>query len=337
MLRNNPKATIREDEEYLDAEVAPRTPENSVVTAGVVLSSPSTTFGREHHPDNNQVIESQFASKEFDDDFHKKRNFSFDWFFWTMLGMTIVLFTLVGYGFGSGLYLPNKGTVGVDAIDNPNDATSLSTSDGSLFKGETPSDTLIKPETNRQDYKYSIMTLLGLPIVMEGDSAQAQAIDWLAFDDEPLFDPNAMVIQEDQVKERLTQRYALVVWYFDQGGPAMWTTLNREESAGWIANGAGVHECNWRGIDCDYASVSDGRVIGLRLSPIGGLLLTGSSVSSELGLLTGLQRIDFSDQRLQGKIPNSWALLTNLGKLLNLELEESNCVLKYIGASHSHN
>ena len=314
MLRYNPKATIREDEEYLDAEVAPRTPENSVVTAGVVLSSPSTIIGREQHPDQtNQVLESQFASKDFDDDFNKKRNFSFDWFIWTMLGMTIVLLTLVGYGFGSGLYLPNKTTVGGDAIANSNDAASLAASDGSLSEGETPALSLTNPETNRQDYKYSIMTLLGLPIVMEGDSAQAQAIDWLAFDDEPLFDPNAMETQEDQHKERLTQRYALVVWYFDQGGPAMWTTLNREESAGWIVNGAGVHECNWRGIDCDYTEISDGKVIGLRLSPIGGLLLTGSSVSSELGLLTGLQRIDFADQRIQGKIPNSWALLTNLG------------------------
>ena len=283
MFRSNRKATtIREDEEYLDEEEyldAVVDPGNStVMTAGVVLSASSTTFGREQHPDQN-------GQAQFDEDFSKTRGTRLDCFFWTMLGMTIVLLTLVGYGFGSGLYLPNR-TVG-DTNANPNDAATLGTIDGALV-----SPALSPAETNRQDYKYSIMTLLGLPIVMERMSAQARAIDWLAFDDEPLFDPNSMGDDHTQdQRDRLNQRYALVVWYFDQGGPAMWTTLNREESAGWIEHGAGVHECDWRGIDCDYLDINDGIVVGLRLSPIMGLLLTGSSVSSELGILTNLRRL----------------------------------------------
>lgn len=311
MFRSNRNATtIHEDEEYLDEEEyldAVVDPENSaVVTAGVVLSASSTTF--EHHPDQKA---------HFDEDFVKTRRTRLDWFFWTMLGMTIVLLTLVGYGFGSGLYLPNR-TVG-DATTNSNNAATLGTIGGAV---ESPA--LSPAETNRQDYKYSIMTLLGLPIVMERTSAQARAIDWLAFDDEPLFDPNSMENDHTQdQRDRLAQRYALVVWYFDQGGPAMWTTLNREESAGWIEHGSGVHECDWRGIDCDYLDGNDGIVVGLRLSPIMGLLLTGSSVSSELGILTNLRRIDFSDQRLQGKIPNSWSLLTNLGKSTDLHSKKN--------------
>eukprot|EP00533_Pseudo-nitzschia_delicatissima_P009823 CAMPEP_0116107178 /NCGR_PEP_ID=MMETSP0327-20121206/16071_1 /TAXON_ID=44447 /ORGANISM="Pseudo-nitzschia delicatissima, Strain B596" /LENGTH=585 /DNA_ID=CAMNT_0003599921 /DNA_START=270 /DNA_END=2027 /DNA_ORIENTATION=- len=320
MFRSNRKATtIREDQEYLDEEEYPDAvvdPGNSaVVTAGVVLSASSTTFRREQHPDRNDQA-------QFDDDFSKTRGTCLDWF---LLGMTIVLLTLVGYGFGSGLYLPHR-TVG-DTNANSNDDATLGTINGAL---ESPG--LFPLETNSQDYKYSIMTLLGLPIVMERTSAQARAIDWLAFDDEPLFDPNSMGDDHTQdQRDRLAQRYALVVWYFDQGGPAMWTTLNREESAGWIEHGAGVHECDWRGIDCDYLDGNDGIVAGLRLSPIMGLLLTGSSVSSELGILTNLRRIDFSDQRLQGKIPNSWSLLTNLELVVLSQNQLQSTIPEWIG------
>ena len=127
-------------------------------------------------------------------------------------------------------------------------------------------------------------------------------------------------------RDILEQRYALVVWYFDQGGPTVWKTLNREASSGWIAFGAGVHECDWKGVDCDEGGGGGGSsddndsdntkrvVVGLRLSPALGVVLTGTSLSTEIGLLTNLRRMDFSDQRLQGKIPDEWAALSQLGE-----------------------
>ena len=117
-------------------------------------------------------------------------------------------------------------------------------------------------------------------------------------------------------RDLLEQRYALVVWYFDQGGPTVWKTLNREASSGWIAFGAGVHECDWKGVDCGEGGSDNTKraVVGLRLSPALGVVLTGTSLSTEIGLLTNLRRMDFSDQRLQGKIPDEWAALSQLGE-----------------------
>ena len=219
-----------------------------------------------------------------------------NWFVWTMTVMTLVFFILIGYGFGSGLFLPAK-------------------NDGGNPKYRS---------TDRQDYKYDIVTLLDLPLVLEPTSAQARALEWLAFEDEPLFDPATFdPNNQDHYRDVVSQRYALVVWYFDQGGPTVWKTLNREPSSGWIKFGAGIHECDWRGVDCDYgdnASSSGGTVVGLRLLPSLGLLLTGSSLSTELGLLTGLRRLNLSEQRLRGKIPDEWATLTNLGEQTDFEV-----------------
>jgi hypothetical protein len=250
------------------------------------------------------------------------RSFSPDWFIYTMAAMILVFLALVGYGFGSGLFLrnPNRNTPanGDAAAIGANEASSDASSQATFVAATT--------DVNRQDYNYNIVTMLGLPIVMERTSSQARALEWLAFEDEPLFDPQTTMAPEDQdsLRDVLVQRYALVVWYFDQGGPTVWKTLNREASSGWIEFGAGVHECNWRGVDCDYSDNYDenskersktaGIVAGLRLSPVLGLLLTGSSLSTELGLLTGLRRMDFSDQRLRGTIPDEWSALTNLGE-----------------------
>jgi hypothetical protein len=344
-------STINPDGEYLDTVVTPRTVETAEVkAAGVVL--PGATSYRENHPEkrdhymeaqikaersklvrleggNNDAPNKQKHNKAFfcggiAQKNERPRSFSPDWFFCTIAAMTLVFLALVGYGFGSGLFLPSNTT-----MRNPNNAKAKGDAAAPGIGGsEAPSDpssqATFVSETlvNRQDYNYNIVTMLGLPPVMERTSPQARALEWLAFEDEPLFDPQTIAPKDrDSQRDPLAQRYALVVWYFDQGGPTVWKTLNREVSSGWIEFGAGVHECNWRGVDCDYYDENNnaGTVVGLRLSPVLGLLLTGSSLSTELGLLTGLRRMDFSDQRLRGMIPNEWSALTNLGESGYLE------------------
>ena len=314
--------------EYLDAVVAPRNhnPEypakNAVMTAEVMHASVDTYRGERSNEESdylakdridverqkiegsrgqNKTSKNMNYGQDRDNMFPEisskngasTKSWTRDWFFWTLGTMTLVFLSLIGYGLGSSLFLRPK-TVGV----NPSN-----------------------PTTNLQDYKYSIVTLLDLPLVLEPTSAQARALEWLAFEDEPLFDAATTfdTNDRDRHREMISQRYALVVWYFDQGGPTVWKTLNREPSSGWIEFGAGIHECDWRGVDCDYDgnTASDdngGTVVGLRLPPTLGLVLTGSSLSTELGLLTGLRRLDFSDQRLRGKIPDEWSALTNLGE-----------------------
>jgi len=202
---------------------------------------------------------------------------------YTMVVMIVLFLALITYGFGSGLFIPDSRPAGAaDDTFHINNNT-----------GGANSSSLSSPVSYtlaRQDYKYQIMTLLGLPNVMERTSPQAQAIEWLAFEDEPLFvmedsattttttatTTNKTAVTDSSSSSsssssnnnngydddyyepyvgRLEQRYSLVVWYFDQGGPKLWTTLNREPSSGWINFGSGVHECQWKGIDCDYDNV----------------------------------------------------------------------------------
>ena len=329
MYRYNPSPIIREEDEYIDAVVTPRigksasSDQKTAVKTGAVVSSSigKASSNRKHYPDqqdeHHMEAQTKFKKEILEEDENrlpvKQKRFTLDWFFWTMAGMTVVFLSLVGYGFGSGLYLPDK------SINIPSD-TAVDTNNGfAAQQGDSSvagsfSQTDLGSSLGRQEYKYNLLTLLGLPPVIERSSPQDRAIDWLAFDDEPLFDSNDLDVSPEEMK-RLEQRYALVVWYFAHGGPSLWTTLNRDASSGWIEHGAGVHECDWRGVDCEYLEdETNGVIVGLRLSNTMGVVMMGSSMSTELGMLTDLRSIDFSDQRLQGKIPDEWSKLTNLGE-----------------------
>lgn len=343
------------NEEYLEAVVTPRIDTSPakhaiVTTTGAVY--PDATPLREIRPneyedhvmkakvDAERSKQVRFKGNNMDDIFPQEQAFHndhikdipkqkgssphpwyADWFIWTMVAMTMVFVALMGYGFGSGLFLPPNNTAG---------GAATSVGGGSSFSSASnlsSQATLV----DGHDYKDSIKRLLGLPMVTERTSPQARALEWLAFEDEPLFDPSSITPND---RGTMAQRYALVVWYFAQGGPTVWKTLNRDPSSGWIESGAGIHECNWRGIDCDYendGNTDAGTVIALRLSPALGLVLTGTSLSTELGLLTALRRIDFSDQRLRGKIPDEWMTLTNLETFVLSKNELQSTIPDWIG------
>jgi hypothetical protein len=154
---------------------------------------------------------------------------------------------------------------------------------------------------DRQGYYEKLLQMFQHPPILEPHSPQGQALEWLGFEDVPI---------EDIETSRLWQRFALVVWYYSQGGPQLWTLINKDPSSGWIEHGPGVHECDWQGVDCDTKM----QVIGLRLGGGAGITLTGASLSTELGFLTSLMHFNVSNQRLQGTIPYEWKALTNLGK-----------------------
>lgn len=229
------------------------------------------------------------------DETKNKRDLFFVW----MCLLSLVFIGLVVFGFVSGLFLPSKGTV-----------------DPSIPSGPDMS------SAERQAYMEELMDFYQLPF-LEPSSPQEQALQWLSFQDFPLEVP--LESEEEAAatyhRIRLQQRYALVVWYFTQGGPKLWSSINRDASAGWTTYGAGVHECDWHGIDCEVMpgmellSEQDARVvIGVRLNPAIGVVLTGTSLSSELGLLSNVRRLDFSSQRLEGSIPDEWKAMTSLGK-----------------------
>ena len=331
MHRYNPSPIIREEDEYIDAVVTPRVGnstsfvQKTTVKTGAAVSSSNgkASFNRkrflEQHDEHYMEAQTNFKNEILQEGENglpvKQQRFALDWFFWTMAGMTVVFLSLIGYGFGSGLYLPDKSNnIPSDSAVGTNNGFAAQQGDSSV--AGSSSQTNSGSSLGRQEYKYNLLTLLGLPPVIERSSPQARAIDWLAFDDDPLFESIDLDLSPEEMK-RLEQRYALVVWYFAHGGPSLWTTLNRDAPSGWIEHGAGVHECDWRGVDCEYSNPEDetnGVIVGLRLSNIMGVVMMGSSMSTELGMLTDLKSIDFSDQRLQGKIPDEWSKLTNLGE-----------------------
>jgi len=102
------------------------------------------------------------------------------WFMYPMVVMIVLFLALITYGFGSGLFIPESRPVG--AADD-----TFHTNNNTRGANSSSLSSPVSYTLARQDYKYQIMTLLGLPNVMERTSPQAQAIEWLAYEDEPLF------------------------------------------------------------------------------------------------------------------------------------------------------
>jgi hypothetical protein len=145
---------------------------------------------------------------------------------------------------------------------------------------------------DRKEY-YDELQKLFLPPI---NSPQAQAVEWLAFQDIPL---------EGTERPRIWQRFALCVLFFQHGG-TLWNTPN-----GWVGKGVGIHECDWTGVDCSPNT----EVTSLRFAAGGSISLTGTSLTTELGFLSSLSFLDVSDQRMAGTIPQEWQQLKNMTTL----------------------
>ncbi|KAL3919667.1 MAG: hypothetical protein SGILL_003641 [Bacillariaceae sp.] len=250
--------------------------------------------------------------KFFPDEATRKRDF----YIVAMCMLTLVFGGLVAYGFVSGLFLPKD------------DASS-------------PPSTPTVPYAERQAYMEELMEFLQLG-PLEPSSPQEQALEWMAFQDDPLpvpLSPDDAVADVVYLGIRLEQRYALTVWYFAQGGPKLWSTINRDTGGGWMNHGVGVHECDWHAVDCEVLDDDDGFqddarvVVGLRLNNGVGVVLTGTSLSTELGMLTHLRRLDFSNQRLEGSIPDEWRALSNLDMLVLSKNVIQSTIPEWIGNS----
>ncbi|KAG7371131.1 leucine rich repeat LRR-containing protein [Nitzschia inconspicua] len=277
---------------------------------GYFTHYPGTAVAVHYNDDHDVDFQSKMAQKIKDEEEFKKYHSSViksdtsiqkrDFFFAWMCLFCLIFVGILVYGFASGLFLPSNGG---------NNDPSIPADQG-------------MSHAERQAYMDGLLDFFQLPF-LQPSSPQGQAMQWLSFQDAPLDVPDAS--QEDAMaiyqRIRLQQRFALAVWYFDQGGPKLWSTINRDTAAGWMTHGIGVHECDWHGIDCEVLPgmellldrESEARVvIGIRLDATMGVGLTGTSLSPELGMLTNLRRLNFSNQRLEGSIPDEWKAMTNL-------------------------
>lgn len=173
-------------------------------------------------------------------------------------------------------------------------------------------------------------------------SPMERALAWMTLDDPlaplPFFESHAT--SDEQAKEstattlyayertRLHQRFALCVLYYTWAGPT-WTL---EPSHGWLHRHSGIessgrladqsidatHECLWLGVTCtsDNRTSDDHRVVtGLDFGTSNAALKAYGTIPEIVGRLTHLQNLLVFDQQLQGPLPTTLFLLTNLQAL----------------------
>ena len=132
------------------------------------------------------------------------------------------------------------------------------------------------------------------------DSPQHNAFQWIVSEDP---------MQMSHEDPALLQRYALVVFYFANGGPRWF------KNEGWLS---GEDVCKWDHVTCESFDIvtNQGIVTGLDFYNMGlyGIL------PSEIGQLTSLKSLTLAGNKLFGTIPSQ---LYNLGRLENLLLNRN--------------
>jgi hypothetical protein len=154
----------------------------------------------------------------------------------------------------------------------------------------------------------------------QSNTPQAQALDWLVYQDRYLSQDTA--IFDPLLLSRFTVRYALLVLYYACGGTTTTTTATTTTTtpgggglASWWLLDPAQATCDWSFVTCDdddetqNGGHADAVVVALELHDV----LIGQ-LPAELALLSTLTRLDLSHNALEGTIPAAvFAGLTNLG------------------------
>ena len=166
--------------------------------------------------------------------------------------------------------------------------------------------------------------------ILEGDTPQRQAYDWLVED--PAWSSYS--------DTRLLQRFALATYYLGTGGAADWANSQMQDK--WIFNATfgwmeyGVHECDWAVINVtDSIDLQDGALLYERVGdpcvarkpedasdeeriyehfwlPYSRFSSVGSTIPPEVYLLTNLKSLWLAGNTLTGTISSLVGQLTDL-------------------------
>jgi hypothetical protein len=152
-------------------------------------------------------------------------------------------------------------------------------------------------------YKLQLQSVLSEVIksstLLTPSSPQAQAVEWMVFQDATLTMNDILEAAESGDPYRVYQRYALMALFFATNGE-LW------EAVPWTENGE-IHECDFVGVDCDESE----QVVILDLF----LRKLRGRIPDDLGLLTQLTSLTLNSNLLEGSIPALlFESLTNLGK-----------------------
>jgi hypothetical protein len=152
-----------------------------------------------------------------------------------------------------------------------------------------------RPPEYRGDLEAILQTISKSSSFLEPSSPQAQALNWLVFDDQVLTEKDLSL--EDPYT--VYQRYSLIVLFFATNGE-LW------EGIPW-ATIPDVDECDFVGIDCDR----NGQVVLMDMT----LRMLRGRLPDEMGSLTKLTSVTFKSNVLEGSIPSFFfQQLTELGK-----------------------
>jgi hypothetical protein len=160
----------------------------------------------------------------------------------------------------------------------------------------TRSPTPLTPEDRAAVEYLSTVTLTGRNLTYpDRDSPEGLAILWIVDEDEII-----QTTLTDELKLKLRQRYVLATLW-NQG-----TNVEKHLFGRWNSL---LGECTWANVGCDAAT--DSIIESLNLTGLG----VQGRIPDDLGLLTGLTYLDFSNNQMEGTIPTSLLRLTKLTDL----------------------
>jgi hypothetical protein len=203
-------------------------------------------------------------------------------------------------------------------IQAKNVSSSLPQSSSSNDAGDDDEQEFLDRDT--ESFKLQLQSILSQIVksseLLDPSSPQAQAVDWLVFEDHMLSTADLVLQNTETDPFRVYQRYALMTLFFATNGE-LW------EETPWTDNSK-VHECDFTGVDCD----TEEQVVLLDLY----MRKLRSRIPDDLGLLTQLTSISLNSNLLEGSIPSLlFERLTKLGTCLYplLEVIVCECVMRW--------
>lgn len=151
--------------------------------------------------------------------------------------------------------------------------------------------------------KYSPPWVFMLP-----NTPQANALNWLVFQDKTL----SATLDNPVDEERLVQRYALMTLFYacsGQNWKGVFATLPLRP---WDTQ-VETHECDFVGVTCGSSSDNKGNVVTSLAAPRSRLV---GRLPDELGLLSRLTDLRVGGNGLQGQLDTFLPALTNLGTFI---------------------
>ena len=156
-----------------------------------------------------------------------------------------------------------------------------------------------------QLFTNTLLPLAGSSITKEG-TPEEKALHWLSYTDPKAINPRASI-------DVVAQRFVLATFYFATKGE-YWEHPTGSSFLSY------KDECDWNHHDGEAVTGAQCNVGGSidRLT-LNSVNLDGT-VPRNLGLLTHLTHVDFSENKIRGELPSS---LGNLGKLTHLDLTKN--------------